>query len=600
MRVEQAPRKPGLTALLKNGTALASRPIHKFLNKEDGSVTAFSFVVFVMMLVMGGIALDTMRQETARASLQATLDRAVLAGAQASTSAQARDVIEDYFDKAGLGAYLLAEQEDEIDIKLNSAKVSARAERIVDTYLMKFAAVDQLKSAAGATAEVTIPKLEVAMVLDNSGSMQGSRMTALRPAAVEFVQTVMENTEERDAVISIVPYSWSVSPPKSLFEALNVSTTHQYSRCLEFSDADYDSAAMNPATVYQQMLYTSKRGTTFGDLSNDSFAWGSGDTYNQTCYPEDFFQILPYATKQSVIEGKINSLQAAGSTSTNEGIKWGAALLDPAFAPVVTALQVTKTKIDGNGNTVTYHDVDPLLSNMPATYDTGDTLKVMLVMSDGKNDYSYRLPAQYRGENSNLYEVTYQEQEFHYLYDRYDTSRRWYGSQYEQYCSWSRYDCKYRASGGQTTSFFLYSPHYDDFYNTETGATFQNSDITNIPGYISHERIDWDIAWGLMTPEYYKNKTGSWGPYNEFGSSGSKAITPGKKDAQMEDICDAANAAGITIYTVAFEMGSQASAANKLRDCASTTSHHFNATTFNIKTVFNTIAVNVKQLRLTQ
>jgi len=45
------------------------------------------------------------------------------------------------------------------------------------------------------------------MVLDNSGSMQGTRLTALRPAAVEFVQTVMENTEERDAVISIVPYS---------------------------------------------------------------------------------------------------------------------------------------------------------------------------------------------------------------------------------------------------------------------------------------------------------------------------------------------------------------------------------------------------------
>ena len=600
MRVEQAPKKPGLMALLKGGTALAPRPLHKFLTDEEGTVTAFSFVVFIMMLVMGGIALDTMRQETARASLQSTLDRAVLAGAQASTNTQARGVIEDYFDKAGLSAYLLAEEDDDIDIKLNSAKVSARAVRIVDTYLMKFANVDQLQSSAGATAEVTIPKLEVAMVLDNSGSMQGTRLTALRPAAVEFVQTVMENTEERDAVISIVPYSWSVSPPKSVFEALNVSTTHQYSRCLEFSAADYNSAAMNPSSVYQQMLYTSKRGDTFGDLSNDSFEAGWGDTYNQTCYPEDFFQILPYATKQSVIEGKINSLRAAGSTSTNEGIKWGAALLDPAFAPVVSALQVAKTKIDEDGNTVTYHDVDPLLSNMPATYDTGDTLKVMLVMSDGKNDYSYRLPSNYRGQNSNLYEVTYQEQEFHYLYDRYDTSRRWYGSQYEQYCSWSRYDCEYRASEGETTSFFLYSPVYDDFYNTETGDVIDESDIDDIPGYISHERIDWDIAWGLMTPEYYRDKTGSWGPYNEFGSSGSQAITPAMKDTQMENICNAANAAGITIYTVAFEMGGQASAANRLRKCASTTSHHFNASTVNVKTVFNTIAVNVKQLRLTQ
>src|SRR6056297_1542088 len=600
MRVEQAPKKPGLMALLKGGTALAPRPLHNFLTDEEGTVTAFSFVVFIMMLVMGGIALDTMRQETARASLQSTLDRAVLAGAQASTNTQARGVIEDYFDTAGLSAYLLAEEDDDIDIKLNSAKVSARAVRIVDTYLMKFANVDQLQSSAGATAEVTIPKLEVAMVLDNSGSMQGTRLTALRPAAVEFVQTVMENTEERDAVISIVPYSWSVSPPKSLFEALNVSTTHQYSRCLEFRDADYDSAAMNPATVYQQMLYTSKRGTTFGDLSNDAFADGWGDTYNQTCYPEDFFQILPYATKQSVIEGKINSLQAAGSTSTNEGIKWGAALLDPAFAPIVSDLQVAQTVIDEDGDTVTYHDVDPLLTNMPATYDTGDTLKVMLIMSDGKNDYSYRLSSKYRGPNSDLYSVTYEDQELHYLQDRYNASRRWYGSQYEQYCSWSRYKCVYRGTGEETTSFFLYSPVYHNYYNIETDEYFSNGDITDLPGYQNHVSVHWDVAWSMMTPTYYSSKTGNSEPNYEFSSNSGTAISPSEKDTQMENICNAANAAGITIYTVAFEMGGQASAANKLRKCASTTSHHFNATKFNIKTVFNTIAVNVKQLRLTQ
>ncbi|MDA3859313.1 MAG: Tad domain-containing protein, partial [Roseovarius sp.] len=78
----------------------------RFVREEDGTVTILAFFIFVTFLMMGGIGIDTMRQEMMRAKLQATLDGAVLAGATAPTAVEARLVVEDYFAKSGMSEFL--------------------------------------------------------------------------------------------------------------------------------------------------------------------------------------------------------------------------------------------------------------------------------------------------------------------------------------------------------------------------------------------------------------------------------------------------------------------------------------------------------------
>ena len=56
----------------------------------------------------------------------------------------------------------------------------------------------------------------------------------------------------------------------------------------------------------------------------------------------------------------------------------------------------------------------------------------------------------------------------------------------------------------------------------------------------------------------------------------------------------------VLIFTIAFEMGDQSSAAGKLRSCASEVGYHYDANTVNIKQAFGSIAANVQKLRLTQ
>lgn len=571
-----------------------------FIQEEDGTVTLLSFFIFVMFLIMGGIGLDTMRQEMARASLQATLDRAVLAGATAINNTAARGVIEDYFAKSGQADYLAAEEAGDIDIRLNASKVTARATQSLDTYLMKLAGVKTLGAKGTSTAEVTIPKLEIAMALDVSGSMMGIRIAALKPAAKDFIDSILDSTEPNDAVISVVPFSWGVTPSKEIYEALTVNESHKYSSCLELDDDEFTTTTIDPNTTYDQLIYTSKEGESFGDLTTTPLT-EFDDTYYQSCYTQDYFNILPYATTKTALHNKIDALQAGGSTSNDEGVKWSAALLDPAFRPVVQSLQEEVQVPQEDGSILTYTLVEPALTNMPAVFNESETLKVIVLMGDGANDNSYRFSNSYRGPNSDLFKLTYEEMQFLYLQRNYD-NRRWYGSQYQAYCNYNGYTCIYAPTGEEQVSYYLRRPSDSRMINVTDGgyvswSTFNNYDEDTLPGFISSERLDWEEAWGLMSTRFYRNKTGSTGPWNDYLNN---PINRTKKDERLDDICDAAKSEGIVIYTIAFEMGGQPTGADKIQNCATSINHHYNATTVNIASAFSAIAANVKQLRLTQ
>ncbi|MDZ7709343.1 MAG: TadE/TadG family type IV pilus assembly protein [Roseovarius sp.] len=381
----------------------------RFLRDEGGAVTAFAFFIFMIMLMVGGLAVDTMRHETVRARMQGTLDRAVLAGAKSHDAAEARSTVEDYFAKSDLAQYLEAEQDGDIEIYLNSASVSARASGTMDTYLMKLVGVDTLTTGGASTAEVRVPKLEISLVLDVSGSMSGSKIASLRGAAKQFVTTILETSTPGNAVISVVPFSWSVTPPQTVFDALAVDVQHNYSTCLRFREADYQHAtltsgasALSNGVPVDQMIYTSLYGSF--DTLNDSW---------RSCYTDDYMQFLPYSMNEAALHAKIDALEADGNTSGHEGMNWGAALLDPTFRQV-------SAHLINNG------EMDAALAHVPADYDEPETLKVVVMMGDGANTTSYffdKSSPKYRGKHSDLFEVKFQDREFKYAYHIYNRSR---------------------------------------------------------------------------------------------------------------------------------------------------------------------------------
>ena len=557
----------------------AAKSFHK---DEDGTVTLLSFFMFLVMIAAAGIAIDAMRLEMERAQLQNTLDSAVLAAAGSPYGADPEAIVVDYFETADMSDYLKDFQEGDIVTTLNSSKVTANAEIELETYLMKLSGIKTLSTAGSSTAEMRVPKLEVSLVLDVSGSMgSNSKLTNLKSAAKEFVTTILDSSDPGDTVISLVPFSWSVTPTSAMFDALAVDERQNYSTCLRFKDNDYGHASLTSGNAgfssgipVDQMIYTSVYGG-FDDFG--SSGWRS-------CFAQDSMEILPFSISESALHTKIDALTADGNTSGNQGMNWGAALLDPTFR------QIT-------GDLIAAGEMDATLTTVPTDYDEPETLKVIVMMGDGQNTTSYFFnQGQYRGNNSDLYLVQMQDRVFKYAFHKYKKNKISYS---QSKCTQNKWECVYEASGPIESIYYLESG--GNYYNIDdeewiSGSDF--SDLQGFEGFISQERLDWEVAWGLITPQYYGNVTGDWGPWNDYVGSGN--LSGSAKDTRMSNVCSATKDENVVVYTIGFEIGVGGNAETQLKNCASSVAHYYRAEGASINDAFNSIASNVVNLRLTQ
>lgn len=563
-----------------------ARTKKQFENDEDGGMTIIALFVFILMLTMGGISIDLMRHEMERTTLQATLDSAVLAGAGApagATEAEIKAIVEDFFLKSGKAAYLDELSEDDIVATLNARRVPATASMTINTYLMKLMGVNTLGAAGSATAEVRTPKLEVALVLDVSGSMSGSKLTNLKTAAKEFVTTILNSADPGDTVISVVPFSWTVAPGEAIYAAMqdNINDTHDWSSCLRFTPDQYYDSYISPALdplegpAYSQQIYTSRYGG-FDNLSSD---WRS-------CFNDDYAEVLPFSISESELHTKIDAMVASGNTSGHIGMKWGAALLDPAFQSVATALQAPDVGV-----------VDSTLSNVPSLYTEPDTMKIIVMMGDGANTTSYYFDesSPYRGPNSDLYELTFQEMEFDYARHKYKNKT----SYSESKCSSSKWICYYTPTGDEEYRFYLRDG--SSYYSVEENDWLSSSEFSaleSLPEYVDTRRLDWEEAWGHMSPDWYESITNDDGPWDDYNYSEKE--TGSTKNTYMSRICSATKDQGVTVYTIGFEVPQNGTAETELRACASSLPNYYRASGVNISDAFGSIASNVQNLRLTQ
>lgn len=578
--------------------------LKRFCQDEDGAVVAFMLYMFLVFLLMGGIGIDTMRHEMERTRIAAVADAASLAGATAPNNEEAKKVVEDYFEKIGMADNLEAFGEDDIQITLNTSKVTVNTSVHVDTYLMQLMGIDTLSAAGEATAEKRIPKLEIALVLDVSGSMDGQKLTDLKKAAKQFVTTILGSADPGDAVISIIPFSFGVTPSDNMYSALTVDQTHNYSTCIVFQEDDFDDTAINPSTTYPQQIYTSRYDVS-GDFQTLNSSWRS-------CYTDDYFRVLPYSISETALHTKIDSLQADGNTSGHLGIKWAAGLLDPAFRPVTTSL-------------ITAGDVDASLSNVPAEYNELATQKVIVMMGDGANTNSYyfndpnglldtstpetHVMNDYRGPGSHLWRVKYNDDVFQYRYYTYNHSYRKYN---EYNCGSFYWNCVYNSE--TLTNYFLYNPDTGKYWDTKneewlTQTEFNDLDVVVENGEEQRFQLSWEEAWGQMSPDYYDEITGIGAPYYDYRDG--ETVDGSMKNTRMASSCTAAKATDkrIKIYTIGFEVPAGGTAETELKNCASTPTEYYRAKTgggsdpekdLDIASVFGSIASSIQNLRLTQ
>lgn len=389
---------------LRIATGETSTAIGRFLRAEDGNMSIMAIFGSLAFITMGGVGIDLMHAELKRTKIQNTLDRAVLAAADLDQQLDSEAVVRDYFDKM-----LIPDALTSVNIGggINYRTVTGTAEETTPSNFTKFLGIESMKVDGVSTAEEYIQNVEISLVLDISGSMgDGQKMSQLRSAANTFVETVLGEDNEGLVSISLVPYSEQVNAGPLITDTLNVDWEHGYSHCLEFPNSQFDSVALDTSRTYEQMQH---------------FQWnfyGWNEVIDTICPQYSYERIQPFTSNEASLKNQIAKLEPRAGTSIFLGMKWGTALLDPSTRAV-------------NNNVIAKGKGNASFAGRPFDYGRADTLKTVVLMTDGQHDKSYRI-SNWAYDSSNDRSVWARNNLWYYL-QRHVSSRKWSNFYYQKY-----------------------------------------------------------------------------------------------------------------------------------------------------------------------
>ncbi len=538
-----------------------TRRMARFSRSETGSMTIFALVMFVLMVLMGGMAVDIMRFENTRVTLQQTLDRSTLAAASMSQALDPADVVTDYMVKAGLGAQL-----DQVRVTQSAVSRSVVAKGKVDlqTYFMQMMGIRTLPARAVAAAEQGTSNLEISLVLDVSGSMNGQKIADLRSAATEFVTTMLQNDPFNRVSIAIVPYNAQVNLGADLrakFQVINANHAANID-CLELPDAAYDTPGVPPNMDLSMVAYADLyNSTSMADAAVSPTASTALPNFSRSyCRPNQENIVRLPSQDLNTIVARINALTAGGNTSITLGMKWGMTLLDPSMNRTFQELSADGL-LAGN------------LNDRPYAYADTNAQKVVILMTDGEHVAHDRITDPYKAGPSPIY------------------------------LSPNGFYSVYKPTVAGPNNFYV--PHLDD--GSSAAAGWQSEPFNGGGPAVQQ---NWEQVWAKLRVSYVAwqfngralgtNSAGRTAAYNNWYDA---MIDPWKSRDQMDTMlqttCNQARNEDVMVFGIAFQ--APAAGAEQILNCATNPGYYFAASNGDaIRTAFRQIATNLTQLRLTQ
>jgi Flp pilus assembly protein TadG len=338
----------------------------KLILRDDSGAAAVTVALALLPLslaALGGI--DLQRGLSARSQLQDALDAAALAAARDF------EADPDEVQRAGRRA-LVQNLGPAPDATLTGSgdftvgedgKIVAQAAATIDTLLAQYVMGKKLTVSARSEVSRAGSNLEVALVLDLTGSMAGGKLADLKTAASQLIDVVVQDDQTPFySKVALAPYA----------NAVNVAGQADAVRgpysvgCTSLGCADYefDTAASGRKTFSISSCVTERTGAeAYTDASPGSARLGlnyPGPGNGCVASP-----VVPLTSDRDLLKSSITGFSAAGSTAGHIGTAWGWYLVSPNFADLWA----------GEGK--------------PAAYGSKDLLKVVILMTDGLFNTTY-------------------------------------------------------------------------------------------------------------------------------------------------------------------------------------------------------------------
>lgn len=187
------------------------RALRRLRREERGSALFMTTVIIVPLLMVTAVAIDFSQVMVVKRQLAGAVDSAALTIAAMSS-------LDDAAAQAKAEAFVHAHYPEQIGSLVSVTVV--RDQHTVDVNAKAQVPMTFLRIAGFSIANVSVDaqairkenKVEVVMALDNTGSMAGSKITALKSAANTLVDTLMGTSATSDYVkIGLVPFTSAVN-----------------------------------------------------------------------------------------------------------------------------------------------------------------------------------------------------------------------------------------------------------------------------------------------------------------------------------------------------------------------------------------------------
>lgn len=212
-------------------TSRLMRPARRLLNDERGSTATLFGLMAVPVLAMVGVAIDYGRAVHLREQLQRISDTATTAGLREYEVSGNADLAKKRmlaYVNAGLqniGHSLKTDSNKSGTVKLLNANIDPTNSSVsptlqggVETVVLQLIGIKSLKVKAGTKAAVATTHdqgtkaLELSLMLDTSGSMEGEKFTDMKEAAADFLNIVMpDDLAVENRKVGLVPFSTKVN-----------------------------------------------------------------------------------------------------------------------------------------------------------------------------------------------------------------------------------------------------------------------------------------------------------------------------------------------------------------------------------------------------
>jgi Flp pilus assembly protein TadG len=333
----------------------------RFAAARDGNIAVTFAITLVPILGFVGAAIDYSRAANARSSMQAALDSTSLMLSKdlstgTITPSQVSAKATSYFtalytNKDAQGVSVTATYTQGSGTNGNTVQVSGSGS--ITTDFMRIAGFPTMGYSAASTSTWGTSPLRVALVLDNTGSMNDfNKIGALRTAAKNLV-TQLSNlaVNNGDVYISVIPFALDVNASWLRWDLWDPSANH----CTPSNGFGFGFGFGLIGMTMEQCVghgYTwshtvgspahSQWNGCVGDRDQSYDVTSTAPSSTTTNFPADQWascpdaQILPLTYSWTTVNSTIDQMTANGNTNQTIGLLWGWLSLlrqDPLNAP---------------------------------------------------------------------------------------------------------------------------------------------------------------------------------------------------------------------------------------------------------------------------